>query len=251
MFLESWARLVEFDPRKLADPQLIPDCMAMLKDKTESRVADFLEQHPTLDAVTAVQGFPVKSVQEYLSAIDWSLLATTNLPGKFHGDPQPENVIVRPDGTFVFIDWRDSFGASLDIGDQYYDLGKIYHACIVSNKLIQQGKFGVQETNGQATLQLELHKGLVPILYALRNRLLTYGLSWKKVELLGSLQYITIASLYQQNPTYQKFLFLLGKLCLATIEYGYSPLSLLEPLQSGVHYTPKRTVQKSPNLRTY
>jgi hypothetical protein len=28
----------------------------------------------------------------------------------------------------LLIDWRESFGDSLEIGDLYYDLGKLYHA---------------------------------------------------------------------------------------------------------------------------
>jgi len=54
------------------------------------------------------------------------------------------------------------------------------------------------------------------LLNELKNFCKEHNYSWKKVELIGILQYLNIASLYNdfQDGLYEKFLFLYGKYLL-------------------------------------
>ena len=58
-----------------------------------------------------------------MDKIDWYELSEGDF-ANFHGDPQPENVIVKGKNDFVMIDWREDFGGNLQYGDIYYDLEK-------------------------------------------------------------------------------------------------------------------------------
>ena len=80
-----------------------------------------------LDHVEYVNGIKVEPIKDLLDRIDWKFIHTTSVPAKFHGDFQPENIICTLD-RFYLIDWRETFGDSLEIGDMYYDFtrsGKI------------------------------------------------------------------------------------------------------------------------------
>jgi hypothetical protein len=195
-------------------------CQEMYENKTRSRVAKFLKQHLDVDQINSVNGITVKPVQLYLDNFPWEYINSSAVPSdKFHGDVQPENIIVTPDGRVVFIDWRDSFAGNTDVGDMYYDLGKLWHDLIVSNQKILQKRYSVIITGDSAQISIELKENLLEAMRTMRHYCLEKNLDWTKVETLGALQYLTIACLYNDKG-FASFLFLLGKLCLELIDSG-------------------------------
>ena len=52
----------------------------------------------------------------------------------------------------TLIDWRESFGDDTDIGDLYYDLGKLYHGLLINGKMVKDKKFSLQIENTKVTL---------------------------------------------------------------------------------------------------
>ena len=73
--------------------------------------------------------------------INWTALSD-GIPVLYHGDFQPENIIVNQN-KYNLIDWRQDFARNLDLGDIYYDLAKLYHGLIVDHEVIRNNMFNI------------------------------------------------------------------------------------------------------------
>jgi len=209
-------------------------CNHMYFEKTHSRIQDFLKKYPEIDSIQTVNGMPVKPISFYLDNLPWEVIANSGLPIRnFHGDIQPENIIFNPkDGSFKFIDHRDSFGG-LPYGDLYYDLAKLWHGCIVSNREVLRENYSVSIDLECSSAEVSINTipHLLKILELLEKDVKKNSLDWRKVEVLGALQYISIACLYEEK--YSSFLFLLGKLSLELLSLNGTQ-SIIKSLQKGI-----------------
>ena len=88
-----------------------------------------------IDNIKNINGIQVDVISKIIDNIDWEHIMKTALPSYFHGDLQPENIIIGRDNQITLIDWRESFGDDIDIGDFYYDLGKLYHGLLINGKM--------------------------------------------------------------------------------------------------------------------
>lgn len=82
------------------------------RDRTFSRV---MSLDPTLRSVAL----------DAVTRVDWDALVDGCVYGTFHGDLTYANVIERPDGSLVGIDWREDFAGETTWGDLRYDLAKL------------------------------------------------------------------------------------------------------------------------------
>lgn len=101
------------------------------RDKTFARVMslDAALSSAALDAVTRV---------------DWDALIEGCVPGVFHGDLTPANVIYRDDDwnvRFTAIDWREDFAGETSWGDLRYDLGKLLGGTVFHWENARHGDF--------------------------------------------------------------------------------------------------------------
>ena len=139
-------------------------------------------------------------------------------PSYFHGDLQPENVLYdKKYKKFVLIDWRQSFGSSEDVGDVYYDLGKIYHAIMINGQSILKDMFAHKIVGESASVKFYAKSNLVYFMDVFKQFCSDNDYSWNNVELLGILQYFSICTLYDnfKDGRYGDFLFLYGKYLLS------------------------------------
>jgi NDP-sugar pyrophosphorylase family protein len=193
----------------------LSDCKDMYYKKTHSRIINSFAG-TELDKVQFINGVKVDGILDLLKRIEWSSIYDLAVPTRFHGDFQPENILY--DGNdFKLIDWRDSFGKSLEVGDFYYDLGKLYHAILINGQIVLSKGYGYKIKNNTAFIEYNLKSNLNLLMNYFENFCEERELSWSNVELLGILQYIGICSLYKEfhGGEYGKFLFLLGKYMLA------------------------------------
>ena len=148
------------------------------------------------------------NTQELLDKIDWQWMAN-GIPSRFHGDFHFENILWCDEKkTFVFLDWRQDFGGSLNLGDIYYDLAKLLHGLIVSHSLINESRYNVEWSGSKIEFRLDRTFMLVEIERVFENWLLEEGYSLKKVRILTALIFLNIAPLH--HP-YNLLLFSLGK----------------------------------------
>ena len=193
--------------------QFINNCKEIYYNKTYDRIKLFVDT--SLDRIEYINGIKVPSILELLDKINWDLIYDKSIPSRFHGDFQPENII--HDGKdFKLIDWRESFGDSLDVGDLYYDLGKLYHALIINGQIVLKKGYNYSVSNNKAYVDYNTKSNLLLLLNYFEDFCKKNNLNWDNVELLGTLQYIGICTLYKDfhEGKYGEFLFLLGKYLL-------------------------------------
>ena len=153
-----------------------------------------------------------------LERIDWMNFYQNAIPSYFHGDLQPENVIYdKKNSRFVLIDWRQKFGNDVEIGDVYYDLGKLYHAIMINGQTILKDMFSYTRLGTKVTLDFYAKSNLISFMDIFKKFCDDNSYDWKQVELLGILQYFSICTLYDnfKDGRYGNFLFLYGKYLLA------------------------------------
>ena len=192
------------------------DCTKMYKTKTMERIKYF--QDTTIDRINFINGKQVELISEIVKKIDWDEITTTAFPTKFHGDFQPENIIIGKENEVRLIDWRESFGKNIEIGDFYYDLAKLYHGLIINGNIAKEKKYSVNLENNNAVISYSTKDNLIGFKSVLEDFCIKHNLDYKKVQLLGVLQYLNIAEVYTDTePEYSKFIFLLGKLLMTEI----------------------------------
>jgi NDP-sugar pyrophosphorylase family protein len=188
-------------------------CNLMYKKKTYQRVESFLDKYKNIDLIKKVNNVNVRPIFEILDEINWDYINESSIASSsFHGDVQPENIIV-DDYKITFIDCREGFAELLDIGDIYYDFGKFWHGCLVSNQIILKNQYFLKYDEKNSIIKIKLKKFLIQSMKVINDYCRIKKYDWEKIKILGALQYITIATLYDDQK-YSIFLFLLGKFLL-------------------------------------
>ena len=200
----------------IASDKFLDDCEEMYETKTKERV---LKLYGTeLDRVTIINGVKVEPIEDMLNKVDWDWFYENAIPSYFHGDLQPENILYdKGKDKFVLIDWRQRFGKSVETGDVYYDLGKIYHAIMINGQSILKDMFSYSRTGSNVSLEFYVKSNLVYFVDIFKEFCDDNNYNWDNIELLGILQYFNICTLYDnfKDGRYGNFLFLYGKYLLA------------------------------------
>ena len=183
-------------------------CNEFYKDKTYERVALALSQNPILDKVKKINKIKVPSIYKILNRVKWEKLAV-GIPVNFHGDLQPENIIVTSDRRFKLIDWRTDF-SNLSYGDIYYDFSKLNHMLTINTRKVIEGKINVNYKNDhEVKYDFETKKKLLNFQKILFNFIDKNNYDLKKVKLLTALIYLNISKFY--DSPYSELLFYHGK----------------------------------------
>jgi choline kinase/thiamine kinase-like enzyme len=199
--------------------QFQSNCEKMYRSKTYERIESFVAT--PIDDIQKINGVRVQSIKKILEKIDWNMFSEFSIPTRFHGDMQPENIIYSPKSKrqFHYIDWRETFGDSVAVGDMYYDLGKLYHALVISNSLVLEGKYSVEidHEDSSAMLSYEIKNNLLDLENIFLKFCQNNSIDFMHVRLIGILNYLNIACLYDkfERGSYSRFLFLLGKKMLS------------------------------------
>jgi hypothetical protein len=193
----------------------INNCKTIYHDKTFNRCKYFLNTE--IDNIQYINGIKVEKINDLLSKVNWNEIYDYAIPSNFHGDLQPENIIYGD--KFTLIDWRESFGDNLEIGDFYYDLGKLYHALLVNGTDVNNKLYRIETKGNHVNIFNHSRSNLLFLLSELEKFCKNNIYSWENVKLLGALQYLGISSLYNDfhNGDYGKFLFLYGKYLLTKL----------------------------------
>ena len=200
----------------------IDDCIQMYETKTIERVKSL--SGSSLDEVKKINGIEVEPIDDMLGKIEWNRFYDNAVPSYFHGDIQPENILYdRKNNRYVLLDWRQRFGNSVEVGDVYYDLAKLYHAIMINGQSILQDMFDYSiepfpDYSGDvASVEFYSKSNLVYFMDIFKEFCEEHNYHWNNVELLGILQYFNICTLYDgfKDGKYGNFLFLYGKYLLA------------------------------------
>ena len=214
--LEKYYKFALVDKTSIDFDKFHENCIKMYKSKTYDRVKKF--QDADIDKINYINGIFVQSISKIIDKIDWEHIVTIATPANFHGDFQPENILIKENNEIIFLDWRESFGNDLEIGDFYYDLAKLYHGLIINGTIAKEKKYSLQIKNQNVTISYQSKNNLMRFEKILATFCINHELDYANVQLLGVLQYLNIAEFYRDTePEYSKFIFLLGKLLMTEI----------------------------------
>jgi len=209
-----------YEHKGTKDDNFISNCRLMYEQKTINRLTPLFDTD--LDRIDCINGIKVKPVQQLLKDIDWISIYDKAKPVRFHGDLQPENILYdRERHQFSVIDWRESFGSSMEFGDSYYDLSKLYHGLLINGTTIMQGHYDyniIDESTAEISFMIKNN------LYNLKNIFKqfcqTNNFCWQNITLLAIVHYMSICNLYNDfdNNRYGNFLFLYSKYLLSKWE---------------------------------
>ncbi|MEK7148270.1 MAG: hypothetical protein AAB758_03145 [Patescibacteria group bacterium] len=200
-----WSKKPKLDSHKKKD--FLARTKKFYFDKTNRRLEKFYKDTGIKDKPIIINGKKVPTLKSMLKKINWEELSH-GIPALFHGDLQPENILVTKNG-FKLIDWRHDFEGLKEYGDLYYDLAKLYHALIVSNEVIRNKQYSIEVSKTEVSLNYLIKSNLLEFKDILDDFIVKNGYDLKKVKILTALIYLNIAPLY--DGPYNEFLYYLGQ----------------------------------------
>jgi dTDP-glucose pyrophosphorylase len=213
-FLEKYIKFAFMNNISNNSKKFQSDCEYMYKIKTYQRIKIF--QNKEIDNIKYINGIFVEPIINIINKIDWNKITTNAIPSNFHGDLQPENIIISKNNKIFLIDWRESFGKDLKIGDFYYDLSKLYHGLIINGTIAKEKKFSIKIKKNRAEISYFSKNNLLKFNKILELFCQKHNIDYSIVKLLGALHYLNIAEFYKTTEQeYSKFIFLLGKLLMS------------------------------------
>lgn len=155
-----------------------------------------------------INGITCKPIYELIEQLDteWILNDTFY---NFHGDFILDNIIKISNDSYKLIDWRHEFSTNMFYGDIYYDFAKLQHNLIINHKNISQKLFQITINENNVFVDLKCNYSLIQQIEQLKTFVIQYGFDYDKVNIIMSLIWINMASLY--NNELQEFLFYFGK----------------------------------------
>ena len=189
------------------------NCLNFYKKKTILRINNLLNQGIINDNISFINKHKVKKINELLKKINWNKLSE-GIPSNFHGDFQPENIVMN-NKKITLIDWRTDFDGREDLGDIYYDFAKLEHALLVNGEIIRKKKYSVKIKKNNVKYKITTIKKLIDFRNYFHKYLVKNFYDLNKVKLLSSLIFLNIAPLHEYP--YNEFLFYHGKLSLNKI----------------------------------
>lgn len=183
-------------------------CKKFYKDKTYERVSLAINQNPNIDRIANINGKKIPSIYKILRKVKWEFLSE-GMPVNFHGDLQPENIIVTKNNDFKLIDWRTDF-SELTYGDIYYEFSKLNHMLTINTRKVLDGKIKVHyKNNNEVKYSFETRNVLLKFQKILYQFIEKNNFNLNKVKILTALIYLNISKFYD-NP-YSELLFYHGK----------------------------------------
>lgn len=117
----------------------------------------------------------------------------------FHGDLQFDNVIYNEkENKFYYIDWRDSFGDSVEYGDVYYDLAKLYGGLLIPYNLMKE-ESKIKYTEGSYTVNYSysISENLIKFKLIYENWLIDNEYDLQKVKFITGLIFLNMSPLHE------------------------------------------------------
>lgn len=187
-------------------------CGNFYMNKTKQRIQKFLEISKLEDKEEIINGEKIPSVKDILEQVDFSWLSK-GIQTQIHGDLILDNIIKTKNG-YKLLDWRESFGENLEVGDMYYDLANLNHNLIVSHDLINKSHFKVDKGNKGIICDILRSHNLVECQKALLDFIQNEGLDVKKVLVLTALKWLSMSPLHPMPVSFNLFLYYFGRLNL-------------------------------------
>lgn len=185
-------------------------CYIFYHDKTVERVKKFLSDNNIKDGPSIINGVATPSLEEVLKMVDFEELSQ-GIQSLMHGDFILDNIIKTSEG-YCLLDWRQDFSGIIEVGDLYYDLGKLNHNLTVNHDKVHDNKFTVNIDGKNVTCSIERLPQLVECEKILEIFIKEQNWDWRRVNLLTGLIWLNMSPLH--HYPFNQFLYFYGKLKL-------------------------------------
>jgi NDP-sugar pyrophosphorylase family protein len=213
--LIDWLDTSLWNKEKIVDYELNSfkaACFDFYYKKTLSRLNNYHSKHKIKDQATYINEIKVPTIEKMLDSINWEYMSN-GIASNFHGDLQFDNILLKDDGKFLLLDWRQDFSRIINYGDQYYDLAKLNGGIQVSYKLIKLNKFLFHKDSlHRITIKHDIPIELVRSRKIFNSFLKNKGLDATKVDILTSLIYLNMSPMHHEP--FDHFMYNYGKLSL-------------------------------------
>lgn len=188
-------------------------CKSFYYDKTMKRLENFYRNNNFEDTEHVINGIRVPRLKELLNKINWKKLYE-GIPSRFHGDLTVGNILVYRDEKtnlekFVLLDWRHDFAGSVDLGDLYYDLAKLYKGIFLPDDLIKKNMFSFEMSGINVYYEYFLTRRLVESREEFDSFLEKSEFNSTKVKIISALCLLNMSPLH--NYPFNFLTYFLGK----------------------------------------
>ncbi len=179
-------------------------CFEFYHDKTYQRYnkINFIDDNKCV--INSLECLPVSDI---LSKINFNKLSYGQAC-VFHGDLQFQNIIVSKD-RFVLIDWREEFINNSKVGDQYYDLAKLYACLLFDYSKIEHYSRNMNLKQNQANFDIVLTDSLKKAKDLFEQWVLDNGIDLDRIKILSALIWLNMSPLHKYPDN--TLLFLMSK----------------------------------------
>jgi choline kinase/mannose-6-phosphate isomerase-like protein (cupin superfamily)/thiamine kinase-like enzyme len=172
-------------------------------EKTFNRIKMFTEKYDShyLNSELIINSKRYPTLNSLLECVkdNSSILLENDFYSNFHGDLQFDNIIYTSNDTFKYIDWRHSFAGSVECGDLYYDLSKLYGGSILSYDMLKSDNI-IHISEGSSMLDISYPENeQLSKFKDLYEDWLSNKYDINKVKLITGLIYINMAPLHTHN----------------------------------------------------
>ena len=177
------------------------ECYKFYHDKTKQRLNLFLnKKNPSYKEKYNINGVQYNSLIDYLKKINWEELCSLTIPTRmFHGDMQFDNII-KSNGEYVFIDWRDTFGEQIKYADSYYDLAKLYGGiCMNYSYMKDEKNYQFLKSNNKVQYYFKQDKDTTKLKKSFIKMCNKYNFDFVKIIKLTALIYLNMSPLHDNK----------------------------------------------------
>jgi dTDP-glucose pyrophosphorylase len=189
-----WNRKVDI-PSNFRD-----DCSRFYYNKTKNRLFNYLSKksNENITLPRIINGKSVDSIEYYFDKIPWESLKE-GVPVFYHGDLQYDNVIFNEKEEFVLIDWREEFGSSVNCGDLYYELSKLYWGMLLPYHELKRDNFSYSNNKGIVRFSYPRIKSLEDYSLIFKDFVAEMNCDFEKVKLITALIWINMSPLHKKD----------------------------------------------------
>lgn len=173
-------------------------CDAFYRGKTLDRVALLEAQGGLADEPMRVHGRETPGVRALLAEIDWDGLCAGGRGVRFHGDLQFDNVVLRPDGGFTLLDWRQDFAGSQACADIDYDLAKMLGGVRIDYSRVKRGELAYARAGDDASFDLPACRERRGVEESILRFASSIGRDLARIRLLVGLIHLNMAPLHAE-----------------------------------------------------
>ena len=219
-FLE-WAQRRLWREAPVSGPEFEPVARQFYYQKTLGRLKAFRAKNLPggKEAHCVINGLKCLPAEELLGKLSPAFYDSA-LPSAYHGDLHDSNIIVTGKSSYTLIDWRESFGSSVDTGDRYYDLAKFLHTLNFSVEAMKHGRYQCRLKGKKAAIGHGISPRRRKAMEAFWSFVKEAGYDAERIRLIEALIYLNMSPLYDKELGL--YLYYLGRYSLQRHLAGWS-----------------------------